>query len=37
MQTGNAGIDYAVPAVYANMGALQTNFYTTVFDETGRR
>jgi len=33
---GNAGIVYAVPAVYANMGALQTNFYATVFDETGR-
>ena len=29
-------IDYAVPATYANMGALQTSFYTTVFDETGR-
>ena len=25
-----------VPATYANMGVLQTNFYTTVFDETGR-
>lgn len=35
-ETGNAFIDYAVPANYANMGALQTNFYTTVFDETGR-
>lgn len=33
---GNAMIEYAVPATYANMGALQTNFYTTVFDETGR-
>ena len=33
---GNAPIEYAVPATYANMGALQTNFYTTVFDETGR-
>ena len=29
-------IDYTVPATYANMGALQTSFYTTVFDETGR-
>jgi uncharacterized protein YfaS (alpha-2-macroglobulin family) len=33
---GNAVIDYTVPATYANMGALQTSFYTTVFDETGR-
>jgi alpha-2-macroglobulin len=33
---GNATIEYAVPATYANMGALQTSFYTTVFDETGR-
>ncbi len=33
---GNARIAYNVPATYANMGALQTNFYSTVFDETGR-
>lgn len=33
---GNAAASYEVPAVYANMGALQANFYTTVFDETGR-
>ncbi len=33
---GNAVLQYEVPSVYANMGALQTNFYTTVFDETGR-
>jgi len=33
---GNASESYEVPAQYANMGALQTNFYTTVFDETGR-
>ncbi len=33
---GNAVIEYSVPATYANMGALQTSFYTTVFDETGR-
>ncbi|HKZ67181.1 MAG TPA: MG2 domain-containing protein, partial [Chitinophagaceae bacterium] len=33
---GNASEKYAVPATYANMGVLQTNFYTTVFDETGR-
>jgi uncharacterized protein YfaS (alpha-2-macroglobulin family) len=35
-EAGNAFIDYTVPATYANMGALQTSFYTTVFDETGR-
>ncbi|MEP6700179.1 MAG: MG2 domain-containing protein, partial [Bacteroidota bacterium] len=34
--SGNAVIEYTVPAIYANMGALQTSFYTTVFDETGR-
>ncbi len=34
--SGNANIDYTVPATYANMGALQTSFFTTVFDETGR-
>lgn len=33
---GNAAEVYEVPATYANMGALRTNFYTTVFDETGR-
>lgn len=33
---GNANIDYTVPATYANTGVLQANFYTTVFDETGR-
>ena len=33
---GNAAIDYNVPATYTNIGVLQTNFYTTVFDETGR-
>jgi alpha-2-macroglobulin len=33
---GNAVIEYTAPATYANMGALQTSFYTTVFDETGR-
>lgn len=33
---GNATVDYHTPATYANMGALQTSFYTTVFDETGR-
>ena len=33
---GNASLNYSVPETYSNMGALQTNFYTTVFDETGR-
>ena len=33
---GNADEVYEVPVTYSNMGALQTNFYTTVFDETGR-
>jgi uncharacterized protein YfaS (alpha-2-macroglobulin family) len=33
---GNASMSYEVPATYTNMGALQTSFYTTVFDETGR-
>jgi uncharacterized protein YfaS (alpha-2-macroglobulin family) len=35
-EAGNASETYEVPASYANMGALQTSFYTTVFDETGR-
>ncbi len=34
--SGNAAESYAVPADYANTGLLQANFYTTVFDETGR-
>ncbi|MBL7739539.1 MAG: alpha-2-macroglobulin family protein [Chitinophagaceae bacterium] len=33
---GNASISYVVPETYSNMGVLQTSFYTTVFDETGR-
>ncbi len=33
---GNAKLEYTVPATYSNMGVLLTNFYTTVFDETGR-
>ncbi len=33
---GNAVETYEVPGTYQHMGALQTNFYTTVFDETGR-
>lgn len=35
-EQGNASINYEVPPTYANMGVLQTTFYTTVFDETGR-
>jgi uncharacterized protein YfaS (alpha-2-macroglobulin family) len=35
-ESGNANEAYEVPATYANMGALQANFYSTVFDETGR-
>ncbi len=35
-EAGNAAVDYEVPPTYANTGVLQTNFYTTVFDETGR-
>ncbi len=33
---GNAVINYSVPSLYVNKGLLQVNFYTTVFDETGR-
>lgn len=33
---GNASLEFEVPATYVNSGALQTNFFTTVFDETGR-
>jgi uncharacterized protein YfaS (alpha-2-macroglobulin family) len=33
---GNAVIAYSIPETYINTGALQTSFYTTVFDETGR-
>jgi uncharacterized protein YfaS (alpha-2-macroglobulin family) len=33
---GNASETYNVPETYNNMGALQTTFFTTVFDETGR-
>jgi uncharacterized protein YfaS (alpha-2-macroglobulin family) len=33
---GNAKETYEVPGEYDNMGVLQTTFYTTVFDETGR-
>jgi len=33
---GNATAPYEVPALYAGAGLLQANFFTTVFDETGR-
>jgi uncharacterized protein YfaS (alpha-2-macroglobulin family) len=33
---GNASIQFEVSAMYANVGLLGANFYTTVFDETGR-
>ena len=33
---GNADLVYDVPSMYENSGLLQANFYTTVFDETGR-
>ncbi len=33
---GNATESYKVPAMFANMGVLQADFYSTVFDETGR-
>lgn len=35
-EEGNAELEYAFPETYSNMGALQTSFFTTVFDETGR-
>jgi uncharacterized protein YfaS (alpha-2-macroglobulin family) len=35
-ENGDLRLEYEVPAAYVNMGALQTNFFTTVFDETGR-
>jgi uncharacterized protein YfaS (alpha-2-macroglobulin family) len=35
-ENGNAVLDYSVPDMYANKGLMQVNFYTTVFDETGR-
>ncbi|HYO21078.1 MAG TPA: MG2 domain-containing protein, partial [Flavisolibacter sp.] len=33
---GNASLTFDVPAMYAASGLLAANFYTTVFDETGR-
>ncbi len=35
-EEGNAVVSYEIPAEYVNMGLLQADFYTTVFDETGR-
>jgi alpha-2-macroglobulin len=38
-KTNSQGIareNYEVPAMYRNLGLLQADFYTTVFDETGR-
>ncbi|MBS1653966.1 MAG: alpha-2-macroglobulin family protein, partial [Bacteroidetes bacterium] len=35
-ENGNASEVFSTPETYANMGMLQANFYTTVFDETGR-
>jgi alpha-2-macroglobulin len=35
-EAGNAKETFEVPGMYANSGLLQANFYTTVFDETGR-
>lgn len=33
---GDASQMYEIPATYKNIGVLQTTFYSTVFDETGR-
>ena len=35
-EDGNATESYTIPETYANMGKLQLNIYTTVFDENGR-
>ncbi len=35
-EAGAATETYEIPADYGNRGVLQANFYTTVFDETGR-
>jgi hypothetical protein len=35
-ESGNASETFTVPASYSNSGILQTDFYTTVFDESGR-
>lgn len=33
---GDASEKYTVPEMFKNLGVLQANFYSTVFDETGR-
>lgn len=33
---GKGNVSYTIPASYSNMGVLQSDIYTTVFDETGR-
>lgn len=35
-ESGNATETYSVPESFSNTGVLQADFYTTVFDETGR-
>jgi uncharacterized protein YfaS (alpha-2-macroglobulin family) len=35
-EQGNAAESFDIPAGFVNNGVLQANFYTTVFDETGR-
>lgn len=35
-ENGNANYEFVVPDTYKDRGVLQANFYTTVFDETGR-
>ncbi len=35
-ENGNAVEQVSVPVIYKNMGKLNVNIYTTVFDETGR-
>ncbi len=35
-ENGNASETYVVPGEYLNRGLMQADFYTTVFDETGR-
>jgi hypothetical protein len=35
-EAGNASYTFDVPGMYANTGLLKANFFSTVFDETGR-
>ena len=35
-EAGNAKENFTAPAEYLNRGVLQADFFTTVFDETGR-